>query len=311
MMVRVDPTIELSAASIPDLDWNLNLLRTAGQYLDWISIHGYWGNTVNGLIPDDYHTVMLHTGEDISGAIDRVRAYLTSLGLEKQIKIAYDEWNLRGWWHPNLMDTWARKKMRYEDDSFYRDQVIGERNKNDINSIYTMADAVFSAAFLNTCMRNCDLVRMACFSPVVNTRGAIFTHKNGIVLRPQYFVFALYANLLKDTVLELWTDDAPTITGVIGEDEKTVDTVDVVVTFDDSGYAVAAVNKDPVNRQDVSFAFLESAPNEMRVHTLNGPSGDAYNDIDKTEVGISVSEWRPFDGSVSLAPHSVNVIELR
>lgn len=85
----------------------------------------------------------------------------------------------------------------------------------------------------------------------------------------------------------------------------------MVVTFDDSGYAVAAVNKDPVNQQDVSFAFLESAPNEMLVHTLNGPSCDAYNDIDKTEVDISVSEWRPFDGSVSLAPHSVNVIELR
>lgn len=191
MMVRVDPTIELSAASIPDLDWNLNLLRTAGQYLDWISIHGYWGNTVNGLIPDDYHTVMLHTGEDISGAIDRVRAYLTSLGLEKQIKIAYDEWNLRGWWHPNLMDTWDRKKMSYEDNSFYRDQIIGERNKNDIDSIYTMADAVFSAAFLNTCMRICDLVRMACFSPVVNTRGAIFTHKKRDCPSPAVFRFCV------------------------------------------------------------------------------------------------------------------------
>ena len=48
----------------------------------------------------------------------------------------------------------------------------------------------------------------------------------------------------------------------------------------------------------------------MRIHTLNGPSRDAYNDIAKTEVGVSVSGWLPFDGSVSLAPHSVNVIEL-
>ncbi len=310
MMVRVDPTIELSAASIPDLDWNLNLLRTAGQYLDWVSIHGYWGNTENGLIPDDYDTVMLHTGEDISGAIDRVRAYLTALGLEKRIRIAYDEWNLRGWWHPNLMDTWDRKKLRNEDETFYRDQVLGERNKNDINSIYTMADAVFSGAFLNTCMRNCDLVGMACFSPVVNTRGAIFTHENGIVLRPQYFVFELYANLLKDTVLELWTEDVPTITGVLRDDEKTVDTVDLVVTCDGSGYAVAAVNKDPVNRQSVDFSFLDAAPLRMRVHTLNGPSRDSYNDIGRTEVGVTVSGWLPFDGAVSLAPHSVNVIEL-
>ena len=42
MMKRVDPTIEVLAASVPDLDWNINLLREAGDMLDWISIHGYW-----------------------------------------------------------------------------------------------------------------------------------------------------------------------------------------------------------------------------------------------------------------------------
>ena len=311
MMVRVDPTVELSAASIPDLDWNLNLLRTAGQYLDWISLHGYWGNTENGLVPEDYDTVVLHTGRDISGAIDRVRACLTALGLEKQIRIAYDEWNLRGWWHPNLMDTWNRSKLRREDEAFYRDKVIGERDKNDINLIYTMADAVFSASFLNTCLRNCDLVGMACFSPVVNTRGAIFTHENGIVLRPQFFVFELYANLLKDTVLDLWKEDVPVITGRVRDDKKTVDAVDIAVTCDDTGYAVAAVNKDPEKEQTCVLRFLENAPCGMRVHTLNGPSVDACNDVDRTEVGVSVSEWKPFDGFLTLPPHSVSVIELR
>ena len=311
MMVRADPSIELSAASIPDLDWNLNLLRTAGQYLDWISIHGYWGNTENGLIPDSYDTVMLRTGEDIRGSIDRVRAYLIALGLEKRIRIAYDEWNLRGWWHPNLMDTWDRARLRREDEAFYRDKVLGERDKNDINSIYTMADAVFSASFLNTCLRNCDLVGMACFSPVVNTRGAVFTHEKGIVLRPQYFVFELYANLLKDTVLDLWKEDVPVLTGQLGDDEKTVDAVDIVVTADGKGYAVAVVNKDPENAQTVSLRVLEDPPREMRAHTLNGPSPDAYNDVDRTEVGVTDGPWEPFTGSVTLPPHSVSVIELR
>ena len=311
MMTRVDPSIELSAASIPDLDWNLNLLRTAGQYLDLISIHGYWGNTENGLIPDGYDTVMLHTGEDISGSIGRVRAYLTALGLEKRVKIAYDEWNLRGWWHPNLMETWERKKLRVEDEDFYKERVIGERHKNDINSVYTMADAVFSASFLNTCLRNCDIVSMACFSPVVNTRGAIFTHKDGIVLRPQYFVFELYANLLKETVLDLWKEDVPTIHGRVWDDDKTVDTVDIAVTYGDGAYAAAAVNKDPENAREVSLRFIEDPPREMRIHTLNGPSPDAYNDVDSTQVGVTVSEWLPFDGTVALPPHSVSVIELR
>ncbi|MBQ7638294.1 MAG: alpha-N-arabinofuranosidase [Clostridia bacterium] len=311
MMLRVDPTLELSAASIPDLDWNLKLLRAAGQYLDWISIHGYWGNTENGLIPDSYDTVMLHTGKDISDGIDRVRAYLTSLGLENKIKIAYDEWNLRGWYHPNLMDTWDRDRLRREDESFYREKVLRERDKNDVNSIYTMADAVFSASFLNTCLRNCDLVKMACFSPVVNTRGAVFTHEKGIVLRPQFFVFELYANLLQDMVLDIWKEDVPTVSGTVWNEEKTVDVVDIVVTCGSGGYTAAAVNKDAEHAREIEISFLDEPPVEMRIHTLNGPSADAYNDVNKTQVGVSVFDWAPFEGKTVLPPHSVNIIELR
>lgn len=311
MMLRVDPTLQLSAAALDNLDWNLSLLRSAGSYLDWISIHSYWDFSGDGVTYADYDSVMLRTGKDISGAIDRVRSVLTVLGLEKKIKIAYDEWNLRGWYHPNLMDLWNREGKRHEDEAFYRDQVIGARDLNDNNAIYTMADAVFSAAFLNTCLRNCDLVGMACFSPVVNTRGAVFTHRDGIVLRPTYYVFQLYANLLKDTVLDMWSQDVPVLTGRVGRNEKTVDVVDVVLTYGDGSYAAAAVNKDPVQEQEVEFSVIEDGISEMRIHTLNGPDKDSYNDIGSSPVGVTVSQWMPYTGKVRLAPHSVNVIEMR
>ena len=35
-----------------------------------------------------------------------------------------------------------RDAKRHEDDTFYREQVIGPRDRNDSNAIYTMADAV-------------------------------------------------------------------------------------------------------------------------------------------------------------------------
>ena len=311
MMLRVDPTLELSAASIDNLDWNLNLLRAAGKYLDWVSIHGYWDFSRDGVTFEDYNSVMLHTGEDISGGINRVRAYLTALGLEKKIKISYDEWNLRGWYHPHVMDIWNRDLKRHEDEDFYQNQVLAERNKNDNNAIYTMADAVFSAAFLNACLRNCDLVHMACFSPVVNTRGAIFTHPDGIVLRPQYFVFELYSNLLKENVLNIWTEDVPVMTGSQRGKVKTVDLVDVVVTQDGDGYAIAAINKDAEAEQCIDLSVIGDEIKEVRIHTLNGPSVDSYNDIDRTDVGVTVTKWAPYTGKVCLAPHSVNVIELR
>ena len=311
MMLRVDPTLELSAASIDNLDWNLKLLQAAGCYLDWISIHGYWDMARDGRNFKDYNSVILHTGEDISGSINRVRAYLTALGLERRVKISYDEWNLRGWYHPNVMDIWNREPKRHEDRTFYLNQVIDERNRNDNNAIYTMADAVFSASFLNTCLRNCDLVQMACFSPVVNTRGAIFTHPDGIVLRPQYFVFELYANLLQDQVLNHWSEDVPTLSGCVNEKTKTIDVVDVVITHGNGHYAIAAINKDPEAWHTIELDMIDDEVKEMRIHTLNGSAVDSYNDIDKTDVGVTVTAWTKYAGLIRLAPHSVNIIELR
>jgi alpha-N-arabinofuranosidase len=39
MMKRVDPSIELSAAALGDLDWNVSLLTNAGERFSWLSSH--------------------------------------------------------------------------------------------------------------------------------------------------------------------------------------------------------------------------------------------------------------------------------
>lgn len=303
MMLRVDPSVKLSAAANGDLDWNMKLLRAAGNYLDLISVHGYWDFSPDGKTYADYDSVIMRTGEDISGNIDRVRAYLVALGLDKRVKIAYDEWNLRGWYHPHIHND----QNRFEDGDYYRNEVLAPRALNDVNGTYTMADAVFSASFLNTCLRNCDLVKIACFSPVVNTRGAIFTYKDGIVLRPQYYVFEMYANLLKDHVLNVWQEDVP----VIGGREKTVNMVDAAVTYGDGTFAVAAVNKDREKAQTIELRPLDASITEMDLHILNGQSADSYNDIGKTDVGVTAEGWQPFTGKIVLPPHSVCVAELK
>ena len=81
-------------------------------------------------------------------------------------------------------------------DTIYMLDQIGD--KNDDNTKYTMADAVFTACFLNMCIRNSDIVGMANFSPVVNTRGMIYTCPEGIVLRSTYHVFDAYGSGLAD-----------------------------------------------------------------------------------------------------------------
>ena len=160
-MKRVDPDTELSAAALSDTNWNVELLRNAGQYLDWISIHKYWDMMPQVNSFADYEGVMAYT-DDLGNDLNRVRGLLTAFGLEKKIKIAYDEWNLRSWHHPNVHTIRQGRTP---------DEYITPRDLNDRNQDYTMADAVFSACFLNTLNRNCDIGGMANCAPIVTPRG--------------------------------------------------------------------------------------------------------------------------------------------
>ena len=63
-----------------------------------------------------------------------------------------------------------------------------------------MADALFSASFLNACLRHCEDVGMANIAPIVNTRGPLYVHPKGIVKRTTFHTLAMYANLLEARV---------------------------------------------------------------------------------------------------------------
>lgn len=303
MMQRVDPEIELSAAALTDLDWNLNVLRSAGHRLKWISIHEYWDGIQQSNEFATYEQSIAYT-DSLDRGIRKVRGLLSALEMENRIRIAFDEWNLRGWYHPDF-NTYGRGLDRQKD-------ILDPRDHNDDNYLYTMADTVFTACFLNTCNRNADIVGMANFAPIVNTRGCIYTHKDGIVLRGTYYVFYMYVKLLGDTILDLWTREKEVLhpTDRWGR-RRTVDAVDVLATLRNDGItAVSAINKDAESSRTVSFAVQNAK--KYRIHTLNGESCDSYNDIDVNGITLRTGEWTVCteEISVTLEPHSVNVIEI-
>ena len=304
MMKRVDPSIELSAAALPDLDWNLKLLRRCGDRLDWVSLHKYWDMLTEENIPADYEQVMAFT-DDLDTDLRRTRGLLTALGLENRIRIAYDEWNLRSWHHPNIMGKYQGRSP---------EEYLAPRDENDRNRDYTMADAVFTACFLNTLNRNGDLVGMANFSPAVNTRGCIYTYPGGIVLRSTYFVFRLYTGYLGDTVLDILSDETE-LMDVTGKDGRRtqVPALDLLPTLRSDGIlAVAAVNKHPSGQREISLV-PGGEYKEYRVITVNGNSRDAYNDIGVSGVNLAEGAWISWQPgtSILLDPHSVSVIQFR
>jgi alpha-N-arabinofuranosidase len=185
MMRRVDEDARIIVAGTPDLDWTLALLREAGPLVDVVAVHGYWDVLNEVDAPSDYLTCVsrsLEPEEDIR----RVEHLIAVAGLEGRVEIAFDEWNLRGWHHP----------------AGNAPERIAARDRNDVNATYTMADAVFSAAFLNGCLRHADTVRMANLSPTVNARGPLYVHPEGLVRRTTFHVLAMYANLLAPYVLD-------------------------------------------------------------------------------------------------------------
>ena len=190
MMRAVDSNLKILAAATVNGDWTPPMLKDAGKYLDYISIHGYWDALwQHGTHPSDYLHCMARSQQpeqQIQKAID----LLIQTGFGDRIKIAFDEWNLRGWHHPGFPGGGANNLDK-----------IRERDDNDLNETYTMADAVFSASFLNGCLRNADYVHMACMAPVVNARGPLFVHPKGVVKRTTFHVLKMYSDLLQPNVV--------------------------------------------------------------------------------------------------------------
>ncbi len=91
-----------------------------------------------------------------------------------------------------------------------------------------------------------------------------------------------------------------------------VDLLDVLVTgfSDRKGFAIAAINKDPIRNQSFDLALDYSG--EAEISTLNGESTESYNDIGRDEITVKTKKLGKFAGSMSftLEPHSVNIITL-
>jgi alpha-N-arabinofuranosidase len=230
---------------------------------------------------------------EAEAAIRMTEHAIAAVGFEGRIGIAFDEWNLRGWHHPDGNTP----------------EAIAARDRNDLNATYTMADAVFSACFLNACMRHADTVRMANMAPLINTRGPLFVHPRGVMKRTTYHVLNLYANLLEANVADAWTEG-----DTIGMGGNAVPALDAMATCDDpmKRWSLVLINRDPVAPLTCQVAMGgREMKGAHRVTTLSGDSPDAYNDLDRPDRVVPVAGDVIFEqGRITLPPHSVNVVQI-
>jgi alpha-N-arabinofuranosidase len=295
LMKNVDPSIKLFAAALADEKWTLPLLQTAGMLLNYVSIHGYWDPLWLNNNPSNFKKCMLRTLEP-EATIRNTIEILKKVGLADKVKIAFDEWNLRGWHHPGFGNP--------NDQHTH----ISERDKNDINSTYTMADALFTACFLNSCLRNSEYVKIACIAPLVNARGPIYTHPKGIVKRTTYHVLHMYSHLLQPFVI----DSVLTCKEMLSKLNENP-YLDAVVTSNEekSEFAIPVVNKHAEMEIKLEFSKFDTLKQDMITsYVLNGNGTDDYNDITFPNRVIPHKKSFQMEGDiVKLSPHSLSIIK--
>ena len=278
-------------------------LEAAGDHLDYISIHSYWLPLWQKQETPDYLTCISYSERPEEQITDFV-GVLEESGYRGKVKIAFDEWCLRGWHHPGF----PRKSVQDYDDPEVQ-ALIKAREKNDLASQYTMADALFSASFLNACLRHADDVAMANIAPIVNTRGPLFVHPKGVVRRTHFHTMAMYANELEPRVAQLQRSASD-----IGPPGRRVPVVDAVATVNASGdrWSIALINRHPSEAVactvELGGALLEGA-HEAALLTADSP--DAYNDIDTpARVAPTEAEQMFERGVTTLPPHSLTIVKV-
>jgi len=282
LMRRVDPTIRLVAVGCDRDDWNYEVLKTAGEHVDYISLHKYYGHE------EDYYTVVAslldaeRSLKNLSGLIDAAMATK-----KRRVEIAFDEWNV-----------WRREANRE----------TGYTQKS------TLQDGIFAAGIFHALHRLCKSVTMANLAQLVNVLPAIVTNERGLYVNPIYLAFKLYVNHSGDTALRTRTEAETYGAEKIGVDN--VPYMDCSATLHKDGgiLYLAAINRhreEDIKGQIELRAFKPKR--KGRVYELNAEEFSSANDFDspdKVKIVEKAVKDVSNEFSYTFPAHSVTVLEL-
>ena len=303
LMQAAAPGLELVAAATADREWTLPLLRGAGEYLRYVAIHEYWLPCWAENLTPGYLDCLAHANGP-AATLARVLAVLDEAGLRGRLQVAFDEWNLRGWHHPGF----PRRQVGDANDPEAA-ALIAARQRNDLPAQYTLADALFAASFLNACLRCGEDVGMANIAPVVNTRGPLFVHRQGLVRRTTYHVLQLYATQLGPYVAPAAVASPP-----LPPPAAAVAAVDALATraAGGPGWRLVLANRHPAASLPVRVT-VGGVPvqGRCRATLLDGDSPDACNSLASPHRVAPRLAVVPFEaGQAWLPPHCLAVIEV-
>ena len=183
-MRLIDPDIELVSCGSSNLDmptfpdWEAVTLSHTYDYVDYISMHQYYGNRDNDsndfLAQSDDMDTFIRT---VIATCDYVKAKKRS---KKVMNLSFDEWNV--WFHSNAADDDITENHPW--------QVAPPM----LEDIYNFEDSLLVGLMLITLMKHADRVKMACLAQLVNVIAPIMTDAAGGAWKQTIFYPFMHAS---------------------------------------------------------------------------------------------------------------------
>jgi alpha-N-arabinofuranosidase len=286
----VDPSIKLLASAISN--WHAEfveriqlLLDHAPDLIDYLAIHWYVGNQENDFAK--YMAISEFIEERISVAEGLIRVMKLQRDIQKPIAIAVDEWNV---WYRARGDT------------------LEERN--NLEEVYNLEDALVVAMHFNAFIRHAQTVKMANIAQIVNVIAPIFTNPDGLFLQTIFHPFEVYSHMCGDIALDaFWEGET-----FSGGDYSGLRTLDVAATLDEKKKALAVyvVNRSEKDALETTIT-LDSGQftGPVQAHMINGSDIKSENSFDYPDaVAVSRTDLKvERKGFVyTFEPHSVTVL---
>jgi len=200
IMKWVDPSIELVACGSSNLniktfgEWELTVLDHAYDYVDYLSLHQYYGNG------DKNTPKFLGRSEEMDEFIKGTAAICDAIKAKKHsqktLMLSFDEWNV--WFHSH-----GQKQERWQ------------TAPHQLEDVYTFEDALLVGCMLSTLQNNCDRVKMACLAQLVNVIAPIMTENGGKAwAQTIFYPFMFASNYGRGTALRTLTESDSYVTSV-------------------------------------------------------------------------------------------------
>ncbi|NLG05487.1 MAG: alpha-N-arabinofuranosidase [Clostridia bacterium] len=168
-MKIMDESIELVSCGSSNVEmptfpeWEATTLEETYEYVDYISLHNYYGN------PENDTADFLAKTQDMENFIRTVIATCDYIKAKKRSKktlyLSFDEWNV--WFHATESDNEEMKSRPWQ---------IAPHLLEDH---YDFEDAILVGLILITFLKHADRLKMACLAQLVNVIAPIMTQTDG------------------------------------------------------------------------------------------------------------------------------------